>query len=188
MTFDFCSSETGLVIYFFSDPCVNGFWRFESLLYGQGVVLWRRGCRISRLVPAVCMMVVNLRSQVVLVDPPIAAGVSTSNLVWQLRPTRDCGILSPRPSLKRGVVVPKEHLRVAGTSDAVSEAVAVSLMMIHGRIETPIAYLPLKLTGVANEQINALEATFVPQAFGYDTLVSCLEWLAGYTCLRKLQV
>jgi hypothetical protein len=52
---------------------------------------------LGRLVPVV-YMVVNLRSQDVLADPPIVAGVSTSYLVvWQLRPTRDCGISPRRP-------------------------------------------------------------------------------------------
>ena len=38
-------------------------------------------------------MVVNwIPGQMALADPPMAAGVFTSFLAWQLRPTRDCGM------------------------------------------------------------------------------------------------
>ena len=43
------------------------------------------------------------------------------------------------PPMRSGCA--KEHYRVAGTRrDPVSEAIAVSLMMIHGRIEIPVSY------------------------------------------------
>jgi hypothetical protein len=52
-------------------------------------------------VPAVCM-VVSLRSQAVLEDPPIAAGVSAAlHLVWRLRPLNAVDD-APRAPQKRG--------------------------------------------------------------------------------------
>jgi len=53
---------------------------------------------LGRLVPVVCMVVNWTPGQMALVDPPMTAGVFTSFLVWQLRPTRDCG-KRPSPSL-----------------------------------------------------------------------------------------
>ena len=84
-------------------------------------------------------MVVNwIPGQMALFDPPMAAGVFTLFLVWQLRPTRDCGISPRRPSNEERLC--QRALGMAGVTrrDLVSEAIAVSLMMIHGRIETPM--------------------------------------------------
>ena len=53
---------------------------------------------LGRLVPVVCMVVNWTPGQMALVGPSMAAGVFTSFLVWQLRPTRDCGISPRRPS------------------------------------------------------------------------------------------
>jgi hypothetical protein len=58
-------------------------------VHGQGV-LWR-GCRarLVVLVLVVCMVVNWIPGQMALAGPPMAAGVFTSFLEWQLRPTRD---------------------------------------------------------------------------------------------------
>ena len=58
---------------------------------------------LRRLVPVVCMVVNWIPGQMALFDPPMTSGVFTSFLVWQLRPTRDCGKSPRRPSPMRSV-------------------------------------------------------------------------------------
>jgi hypothetical protein len=68
-------------------------------VHGQGVR--RRGCRVCLVVLFLqsAWWLIEILGQMALVDPPIAAGIFTSFLVWQLRPTRDCET-KPLPPLQ----------------------------------------------------------------------------------------
>jgi hypothetical protein len=85
--------------------------------------------------PQLTWWLIEIAGQMALLDPPMTAGVFTSFLVWQLRPIRDCEKALAVPLMRNGCESGWNVTR----RDLVQEAVAVSLMMIHGRIETPIS-------------------------------------------------